>query len=216
MFTGIVEEMGQIRQTRIDSQGMVLEIEAHKVLEGTQLGDSIAVNGTCLTVTGLSSGTFTTGVSPETRSRTNLQNAAKGHRVNLERACTPNTRLGGHLVQGHVDGVGTLVDRRQDQEALWLTIEVNESLTPYIVDKGFICLDGASLTVVEARGNRFTVMLVPFTQTHIVFPQRRVGDAINVEVDIIGKYVEKMLKGHLQRPKHGISMEDLESHGFLS
>jgi len=214
MFTGIVEEMGRLQRKRVDNQGMTLEIEANKVLQGTQLGDSIAVNGTCLTVTEITADSFSTGVSPETRSRTNLQGLNIGDRINLERACTPSTRLGGHLVQGHVDCVGTLQEKRRDREALWLTVKVPENVMPYIVPKGFICLDGTSLTVVETSSDAFNVMLVPYTQNHIVLPLREVGDAINVEVDIIGKYLEKMLAGYLHAPNRRLTLEDLKSHGF--
>lgn len=216
MFTGIVEEIGHVKSIRNSSEGVIFEIAGTTVLEGTQLGDSIAVNGTCLTVTHLNPSSFLTGVSPETRKRTNLESLALGSRVNLERACTPSTRLGGHIVQGHVDGVGTLHNRRMDQEALWLEIAAPPDIMRYVVPKGFICLDGTSLTVVDVTPHFFSIMLVPYTQAHIVLPDRKPGDLINIEVDIIGKYVEKFLAGHIQSPANAITADYLKEHGFGS
>lgn len=215
MFTGIVEEMGQILQNRIHAKGMELEIGAQIVLEGTQLGDSIAVNGTCLTVTAFNDRSFKVDVAPETRSRTNLEHLKVGSRVNLERACTPSTRLGGHMVQGHVDGLGELIEKRHDQEALWLTIGAAPSIMRYLVPKGFVCLDGTSLTLVDVWEDRFSIMLVPYTQKHIVLPDRNLSDVINIEVDIVGKYVEKFLGGYLpNQGKPALDLNYLKEHGF--
>lgn len=216
MFTGIIEEMGSIRTNRTHASGMVLEIGCARVLEGTQLGDSIAVNGTCLTVTQLSGSSFWVDVAPETRSRTNLEKIRPGDSVNLERACTPSTRLGGHVVQGHVDGVGKLLEKRTDREALWLVIGAAHGILRYIVPKGFIALDGTSLTVVDVHSDRFSVMLVPYTQSHIVLPQRKLGDGINIEVDIMGKYVERFLQGYLSEKEPSLSLDTLRQHGFAA
>ncbi|CAM2068359.1 riboflavin synthase [Sulfidibacter corallicola] len=216
MFTGIVEEIGTLAHSGRGAAGLEMTFRAGLVLEGTQLGDSIAVNGTCLTVTAMTAAGFTAGISPETLERTNLGALAAGQRVNLERAVTPSTRLGGHIVQGHVDGVGRLREKKGSREALWLTVSAAEHIMRYVVPKGFICLDGTSLTVVDVWPDAFNVMLVPHTQDHIVLPDRQVGDAINIEVDIVGKYVEKFMAGYAPGSKAspGISLETLSENGF--
>lgn len=218
MFTGIVEEMGSLAHKGHGAAGMTMTFNGRVVLEGTAIGDSIAVNGVCLTVTHFDSRQFTVGVAPETLKRTNLGDLALGDAVNLERAVTPTTRLGGHYVQGHVDGRGILRERTGNREALWLTIAAEPAIMRYVVTKGFICLDGTSLTVVDVWPDRFNVMLVPHTQDHIVLPRRKLGDAINVEVDILGKYVEKLIAPIVQDQqigKAGLSLEKLKEHGFL-
>ncbi|CAM2008998.1 riboflavin synthase [Acanthopleuribacter pedis] len=217
MFTGIVEEMGTLSAKGQGTAGLEMTFSGKKVLEGTALGDSIAVNGVCLTVTRFDQRAFTVGVAPETLKRTNLGDLRMGQAVNLERAVTPTTRLGGHYVQGHVDGRGILTERGGNREALWLTIQADAEIMRYVVTKGFICLDGTSLTVVDVWPDRFNVMLVPHTQDHIVLPQRQVGDAINIEVDILGKYVEKLIAPILaggQRSAATLTLEKLKEHGF--
>lgn len=213
MFTGIIEEIGTVARIVSGASGYAMTFNADIVLEGTQLGDSIAVNGTCLTVTALEGRTFTVDVAPESRARTNLADLKVGGPVNLERAVTPSTRLGGHMVQGHVDGVGKVVEMRPDKEALWVTIEAEPAILRYVVPKGFICLDGVSLTVVEVWPTRFNIMLVPHTQSHIILPQKSVGYPVNIEVDIVGKYVEKFVAGPLAN-KTGVTMETLRENGF--
>ena len=218
MFTGIVEEMGTLTAMKQTRKGWEMTFGARIVLEGTQAGDSIAVNGTCLTVTALNGRGFTVGVSPETRARTNLEKLRSGDPVNLERAVTPSTRLGGHLVQGHVDGTGKILEMKGDAEALWVLIGAAPAIMRYIIPKGFICLDGVSLTVVEVWQDRFNVMLVPHTREHIILPSKSGGYEINIEVDMVGKYVEKFLLGHLQRAGDTtgapITQEFLSRHGF--
>ncbi len=212
MFTGIVEEIGTIAQVSSGARGYTLRIDADVVLTGTQIGDSIAVNGTCLTVTSLSPSCFTVDVAPETRSRTNLGQLVAKDPVNLERAVTPSTRLGGHLVQGHVDGLGTVTEFRPDGEALWITIAAAPDILRYIVPKGFICLDGVSLTVVTVTEKNFNLMLVPHTQKHIILTRKTAGYKINIEVDIVGKYVEKFVLP--QKAAGSLTMEKLREHGF--
>jgi riboflavin synthase len=214
MFTGIIEEMGIVARAQRIKQGYDLTIRAKKVLEGTQLGDSIAVNGACLTVTRLSADAFSVGLSPETRSRTNLEHLREGQAVNLERSLTPTTRMGGHFVQGHVDGIGTVTAFRPDEDALWVTVRVPDALMRYIVPKGFIALDGVSLTVVDVTANSFTMTLVAYTQPHITLPKQQVGYKINIEVDVLGKYVEKII-GHRLAEQKGISPEFLAEHGYV-
>lgn len=194
MFTGIVEELGAVRDCRKSGDGFALSIDCKTVLEGTILGDSIAVNGVCLTVTQIDSSGFVTGLAPETRKRTNLETLVKGSKVNLERSVTPSTRMGGHFVQGHVDNTGTIKAFRRDEDALWVTITAPEALMRYIVTKGYITLDGTSLTVVDVGPDWFSVTLVAYTQSHIVLPLRQVGDAVNIEVDVLGKYVERLIQ----------------------
>ncbi len=218
MFTGIVEEMGHLAHKGQGPSGLTMTFNGRVVLEGTAIGDSIAVNGVCLTVTQFDHRQFTVGVAPETLSRTNLGDLALGDAVNLERAVTPTTRLGGHYVQGHVDGRGILRERKGNREALWLTIKAEPAIMRYVVTKGFISLDGTSLTVVDVWPDRFNVMLVPHTQDHIVLPRRKLGDAINIEVDILGKYVEKLIAPIVQdrqADRAGLSMEKLKENGFL-
>lgn len=214
MFTGIVEEMGTVARLQRVGAGYDLTIRAKTVLEGTNLGDSIAINGTCLTVTHLSPATFTVGLSPETRGRTNLVQLKEGQQVNLERALTPSTRMGGHFVQGHVDGVGTVTAFRPDADALWVTIAAPADLMRYIVPKGFIALDGVSLTVVDVTDQTFTVTLVAYTQQHITLPKQTAGYKVNIEVDILGKYVEKIMSHRPAQPT-GITPKFLTEHGFI-
>ena len=193
MFTGLVEEMGRIAAITEGEKQFSLSVSADKVLEGVALGDSIAVNGVCLTVTSFTEDMFTVDAVPETLARTNLGNLAEGASVNLERSATPATRLGGHYVQGHVNGTGTITGFRKDREALWVTITAPDALMKYIVSKGYITIDGTSLTVVDVGEDWFTITLIPHTQTAITLPRKAEGDRVNLEVDIIAKYVEKLV-----------------------
>ena len=215
MFTGIVEEIGTVSRLNRNEKGYDLAIRATKVLGGTILGDSICVNGVCLTVTQLWGDGFTVGLSPETREVTNMLALKAGSAVNLERSLTPTTRLGGHFVQGHVDAVGTITQFRPDDDALWVTVEAPAQIMRYIVPKGYITLDGTSLTVVDVGDTYFSVQLVAYTQTEIILPTRKIGDQINIEVDVLGKYVEKML-GFYRQPesKTEITLDFLAEHGY--
>jgi len=214
MFTGIVEEMGQVQSVSNSSTGYEMTITARTALDGVQLGDSISVNGVCLTVTWFNANSFTVGVAPETRSLTNLERLKAGDPVNLERAVTPTTRLGGHYVQGHVDGVGELARMQPDGESLRVTINAPQELTKYMVPKGFIALDGVSLTLVDVAATSFSIMLVAYTQQHIVLPTRQLGDLVNIEVDILGKYVEKLISSRLNTNPSNITQSLLEENGF--
>ena len=208
MFTGIVEELGTIRQA---SAGQ-LTISADKVLEGSQLGDSIAVNGTCLTITQIEKDSFSVEVMPETLRRTNLGQFRSGHQVNLERALSLGARLGGHLVQGHVDATGRVLMLIPEADALQVRYWAPPEVMRYIVSKGFIAVDGVSLTVVDCDAAFFQVALVGFTREHTNLAQRRPGDLVNLEVDIIAKYVERLTS----KEKAGITLDFLASHGFLT
>jgi len=213
MFTGIVEELGQVLECSPTDTGFDIVVGCNTVLGDTQLGDSIAVNGVCLTVTKLTDASFTVGLAPETRSRTNLDALKPGTPLNLERSVTPSTRMGGHFVQGHVDTTGVIKNFNKDKDALWVAIEVPDELMRYIVSKGYITLDGTSLTVVETGENWFNVTLVAYTQQHIVMPTKSVGDKVNIEVDVLGKYVEKLIE-HRTTPAPGITADYLREKGY--
>lgn len=212
MFTGIIEEVGHVKSLHRGAKSFTLEVEAEKVLEGTLVGDSIATNGVCLTVTSLTGHGFTADVMPETVSRTALGELVSGSPVNLERALSLQTRLGGHIVSGHIDGTGRIADRRQDDTALWLTIECDSKLLRYIIEKGSVTLQGVSLTVARVDARSFAVSLIPHTQAATTLHQAKVGDLVNIENDIIAKYVEKLLgKG----PNNGSDLLDkMAKYGF--
>jgi riboflavin synthase len=199
MFTGIVEEMGSVRSLREQQGAWLLAVAARQTLQGTRLGDSIAVNGVCLTVTALDSGTFTFGLAPETLSRTNLGDLKTGDGVNLERSMAADGRFGGHFVQGHVDGTGVLLARTADGDSLRMTVQAPADVLRRVVPKGYIAVDGTSLTVIDVSEDRFTFMLVAYTRQHIVLPRRALGSRVNLEVDVIAKYVEKLLQS--RRPE---------------
>lgn len=211
MFTGIIEEIGEVRALRRGAKSFSLEVGARKVLEGTQVGDSIATNGVCLTVTRMGEGWFAADVVPETVERTALQSLRAGSRVNLERALTLASRLGGHLVAGHVDATGRIVSRREDDTALWLTVEAEPRILRYVVEKGSIAIDGVSLTVARADGHTFSVSLIPHTQGTTTLHERRAGDRVNLENDMIVKYVEKLMG---KSPEGGLTLDFLRENGF--
>ncbi|KAK2401300.1 riboflavin synthase [Trifolium repens] len=198
LFTGLVEEIGTVKQIGVASNGgFDLKVDAKTVLHGVSLGDSIAVNGTCLTVTEFDTETsdFTVGLAPETLRKTSLSELEPGSPVNLERAVTPVSRMGGHFVQGHVDGTGEIVSMIPEGDSLWVKVRVDKELLKYIVPKGFIAVDGTSLTVVDVFDDEacFNFMLVAYTQNKIVVPLKKVGQKVNLEVDILGKYVQRLL-----------------------
>lgn len=212
MFTGIIEEVGHVKSLHRGAKSFTLEVEAGKVLEGTLVGDSIATNGVCLTVTSLTGHGFTADVMPETVSRTALGELVSGSPVNLERALSLQTRLGGHIVSGHIDGTGRIADRRQDDTALWLTIECDSKLLRYIIEKGSVTLQGVSLTVARVDARSFAVSLIPHTQAATTLHQAKVGDLVNIENDIIAKYVEKLLG---KAPDNGSDLLDkMAKYGF--
>ncbi|XP_073002673.1 riboflavin synthase [Typha latifolia] len=201
LFTGIVEEMGRVDYLGpSETSGVEMRISAAAVLSGVNLGDSIAVNGTCLTVSDFTPSHFTIGLAPETLRRTNLGDLGPGDFVNLERALQPVSRMGGHFVQGHVDGTGEIVELRPEGDSLWVKVRTAPEILRLVVPKGFIAVDGTSLTVVgvyEEEGC-FDFMLVAYTQQKVVIPLKKVGDKVNLEVDILGKYVEKILRSGFQ------------------
>ena len=208
MFTGIIEETG-----RVTSAGTAkLVVAASQVLQGMAPGQSIAVNGVCLTVTAFDADSFSVDVMSETLSRTNLGLLSVGDRVNLERPLGLGGQLGGHLVQGHVDATGRVADMLWDGEALLLRFEVPPELMRYVVEKGFIAVDGISLTVTTRDASSFQVSVVDFTRRHTSLGGRRVGELVNLEVDIIAKYVEQLSHAHRNS---GITVDFLQEHGFM-
>lgn len=207
MFTGITEEIGKV--TLAGSDGLV--ISAERILQGMELGDSIAVNGACLTVTGFDDSSFSAGLMPETLKRTNLGRLRVGDGVNLERALALGGKLGGHLVQGHVDDVGRVASVAGEVGATALRVEAPAEVMRYIVAKGFIAVDGVSLTVVIREAASFQVAIVDYTRKHTTLGGKRAGDLVNLEVDIIAKYVEQLSQA--QRPE--VSVGFLKEHGFL-
>jgi riboflavin synthase len=194
LFTGIVEELGTVHAVQHQSDAVRLTVRATTVLEGTVPGESIAVDGVCLTVAERTDATCTADVMAETLAKSSLGSRAPGDPVNLERAVTVGGRLGGHLVQGHVDAVGHVLRREPGEHWDVVTISMPADLAPYLVDKGSITVDGVSLTVVEARHDEFTVSLIPETLRRTTLGLRRPGDAVNLEVDVIGKYVARQLE----------------------
>ena len=209
MFTGIIEELGTIERV---GAGQIV-VRARTVLEGTRLGDSIAVNGVCLTVTHLTGAGFTADVMPETLRRSSLGQLRPGSRVNLERAMAADGRFGGHIVSGHIDGMGQILALRDEGNAVWVTIAAPPELLRGIVEKGSIAIDGISLTVAAVTDRDFSVSIIPHTGGQTTLLHRRPGEQVNLETDIIGKYVARLLAPE-SAPKRGITREFLTQYGF--
>lgn len=215
MFTGIVEEVGEIASVERGRQSAVLHIRCKEVLEDTKIGDSIAVNGVCLTVTSISGEGYTADVMSETLARSSLGSLRPGSRVNLERAMAADGRFGGHIVAGHIDGVGTLTDISRDETAVWYRICAAEDLLRYVVEKGSIAIDGISLTVAYVHERDFGVSIIPHTQANTALAQKKRGDVVNLETDIIGKYVEKLMQPRESAGRrNSITWEFLAENGF--
>lgn len=217
IFTGIVEEIGTVEEIRWGANSCEVTIMAQIILKDVNVGDSIAVNGICLTVTTFSATSFTVDVMPETLRKTSLRHLRSGGRVNLERALQVGGRLGGHFVSGHIDGVGKIVALTQEDNALLITIDAPLQVMRYIISKGSVAIDGTSLTVVTCRENSFVISLIPHTRSVTILGTKRVGEQVNLEGDMIGKYVENLL--HVKQEDHlkasGLSMEKLVDSGFL-
>lgn len=213
MFTGIVEEIGTVKSV----QSKVITIEASKIFDDLHLGDSVAVNGTCLTVSSFDNKIFNADVTQETLNRTNLGSLKNGSKVNLERAMTLSGRFGGHIVSGHIDGVGSIKSMKKDDNAIILTIEVSKHLMKYIVEKGSVAVDGISLTVASLTHNTFSIAVIPHTLKETVLYYKKEGDKVNIENDVIGKYVERLLtfkEDNNDSKKSNITMEFLLKNGF--
>lgn len=218
MFTGIIEEKGRIIAIRRGVRSSVLQIAGQKIFGDLKLGDSVAVNGVCLTVTDMADSTFTADVMSETLSRSSLGELKPGSPVNLERAMAADGRFGGHIVSGHIDGVGTITKVRRDDNAVWYTVKAPEKLMRYIVEKGSIAIDGISLTVARADREEFSVAIIPHTLRETVLESKGVGSIVNLENDVVGKYVERFLAWpaaeETKEQTGGITMEFLAKAGF--
>jgi riboflavin synthase len=218
MFTGIILGKGTIVEKRASGSGMLMSLETDFDLDAPEEGESIAVNGVCLTAKNISSRRFTVDVSPESLARTNLGKLSAGSRVNLERALRLSDRLGGHMVSGHVDAVSTVLERRTVGDFVQFRFRIPKGLGKYIIEKGSIAIDGTSLTVNGCEPETFSIMVIPHTLEVTLLGTRREGDSVNIEVDLIGKYVEKMLQAgteEAEKSQTGINPEFLARHGFL-
>ncbi|UOQ45265.1 riboflavin synthase [Halobacillus salinarum] len=215
MFTGIVEEIGIIKGITAKTEALELHVQAETIMSDIELGASISVNGVCLTVTGFNDKSASFDVMPETFRATNLHYLKQGSQVNLERAMAANGRFGGHLVSGHIDGTGTIVTKKRESNAVYYELELPEELIPYFVHKGSITVDGTSLTVFGVNGNQVTISLIPHTMEHTVLGGKGPGDTVNIEVDMISKYVAHFLKGEtMDEPKSELSKQFLKENGF--
>ena len=216
MFTGIIEELGTVERVTRGRVSAVIAIRAEHILSDLKIGDSVAVNGVCLTATGLTGHGFTADVMHETLDRSALAGLGPGSRVNLERAMAANGRFGGHIVAGHVDGVGTIAAIEQDDNAIWFTITAPAQVLRYVVEKGSIAIDGISLTVARVETDRFAVSVIPHTAAVTLLGLRRTGDRVNLESDLVGKYVERLLRPAPEEKgqESKLTMEFLSQHGF--
>ncbi len=212
MFTGIVEEIGRIQSILKREKSARLTIDAKTVLKDVKLGDSIAVNGICLTVTDFTSSYFTVDVMAETMRKTNLEKLRPLSKVNLERALRAGDRLGGHMVSGHIDGTGTIKEIKKEENAVWVAISASNKIMRYIIENGSIAIDGISLTVAYVDANLFKVSIIPHTKDETILLTKNLGEQVNIECDAIGKYVEKFMEAKVT--KKGIDMGFLEKHGF--
>ncbi|WLD91885.1 riboflavin synthase [Alkalihalobacillus sp. AL-G] len=215
MFTGIIEEIGTIQSVQHSRTAYEVAIKASKVLEDVNLGDSISVNGICLTVTSFSSSMFTVDVMPETLSSTNLKRLSTGDSVNLERAMAAGGRFGGHFVSGHIDGVGEIIKRTPKHNAIYYKIKAADELQRYFSVKGSVAVDGTSLTIFAVDDEGFTISLIPHTVQESVIGGKREGDQVNIECDLLVKHIEQLLSNRdKQSEKRGISRAFLEDNGF--
>lgn len=219
MFTGIIEEIGKISNINKKGKAASLEIKCNKVTENTIVGDSIAVDGICLTVTTITPYGFTSDIMPETISKSVLATARVGDDVNLERAMLAGGRFGGHIVSGHIDGIGKISKIAQDDGAVWYEISCETYLTKFIVEKGSIAIDGISLTVAKSNSDNFKVSIIPHTHSETTLSNKKVGDYVNLENDCVGKYIERLMKfnnteeSHIEY-KNELTLDFLHKNGF--
>ncbi len=216
MFTGIIEEIGRIRSISTSGDGASIVIEAKHVLQDVKLGDSIATNGVCLTVNQFQKGFFRVDVMAETMRRSNLKNLHVGSKVNLERALAVGDRLGGHIVSGHIDDVGVIQNYEKEDNAIWITIKPPPTLMKYIIHKGSITIDGVSLTVAILEEDYFKVSIIPHTKDETTLVGKGVGELVNLECDVVGKYIERLMnfKSTSKHEKKDLTMDFLAKHGF--
>ena len=216
MFTGIIEEIGTVISIKHTSQEAKISISAKKIFSDLKLGDSVAVNGVCLTASDISGECFTADVMNETFSRSSLSELTYGSHVNLERAMAANGRFGGHIVAGHVDGTGVITNIKKDDNAIWYTIKTDSSILKYIIEKGSVAIDGISLTIANITTDSFSVSIIPHTEKETILSEKVLGDKVNLENDLIGKYVEKLLrKNEENKNTSNISKDFLSANGFI-
>lgn len=213
MFTGIIEEIGTIAQVHPQSSGVTVKIQAEAILEDTKTGDSIAVNGPCLTVRELEQDGFIADISEETCRRTTLRTCSVGTRVNLERSLRLGDRLGGHLVLGHVDEIATITEWKHEGTSSIMQITVEQNVIPYIAYKGSVAVDGVSLTIANVLDNKFEVALIPHTLQVTTFGQKLSGDTVNIEVDVMARYIEVLMRNQVP-PSQTLNLEFLQKHGY--
>ncbi len=214
MFTGIIEEIGTLRNITKGAKSAKLSIEANTVLSDTKVGDSIATNGVCLTITEKTSTRFSVDVMHETLKRSNLGDLSIGQPLNLERAMPSQGRFDGHIVSGHIDGTGRITAMQQDDIAIWITIEADASLLKYVIEKGSIAIDGISLTVASVSANHFKVSIIPHTKDETTLTKKKLNERVNLEVDMIAKYVEKLLQQDKPKRSSAIDKAFLEKYGY--
>lgn len=215
MFTGIIEEIGILKEIRKGAQSSVLTIQGKVIFNDLNLGDSVAVNGVCLTVTGCSSDTFQADVMHETLNRSSLGSLKRKSPVNLERAMPVNGRFGGHMVSGHIDGVGVISKIQKEDNAVWYTFRAQERILRYIIEKGSIAVDGISLTIASVTGEDFCISAIPHTVKSTILSQKAVGDMVNLENDLVGKYIEKLFgAAAVPKTENTLTKEFIEKYGF--
>lgn len=215
MFTGIIEEVGEVYSINKGTKSCSLTIKAKKIMQDIKLGDSICTNGVCLTVTSFNNNYFTLDVTPETIFRTNLNKLSVGDFVNLERALSLTSRLGGHIVLGHVDGVGVIESIKREENGLFIEIKAPSNILKYTVEKGSIAIDGISLTISSLSEHSFTVCVIPHTKEETTLIYKKVGHSVNLECDIMGKYIEKfLLKEDREQKDSKVDLNFLSKHGF--
>ncbi|PKM51190.1 MAG: riboflavin synthase [Firmicutes bacterium HGW-Firmicutes-7] len=214
MFTGLIEEIGIIKMISKGVNSAQLTIKAEEVLKEAKVGDSICTNGVCLTVTNLANNTFSVDVMPETMRKSNLGKLSNGSKVNLERALKVSDRMGGHIVSGHIDDTGIITNITEEENATWITIRPPKELMKYIINKGSIAIDGTSLTVANVDDELFKVSIIPLTKDKTILLTKKVGQEVNVECDVIGKYIEKLITLGNSSKESSITMEFLQQHGF--
>lgn len=218
MFTGLIEEVGEITSVTRKGNSAQITVKALEILKDTKIGDSISTNGVCLTVTEKTSKTFTVDVMPETMNRSNLKNLKYGSKVNLERALRVGDRLDGHMVSGHVDGLGKVSNYLKEDNAVWISIEADNRLLKYIVEKGSIAIDGTSLTVAYVDDRSFKVSIIPHTADATTLLDKKIGDEVNLECDMVGKYIEKFMKFESDKSedsKSSLNEDFLRQNGFM-
>ncbi|MBW9151214.1 riboflavin synthase [Clostridium estertheticum] len=216
MFTGLIEEIGKIKSIAKETKSARITVDASEIMSGMKIGDSVCTNGVCLTVTEFNQNSFSVDVMAETMRCSNLGGLKQGSCVNLERALRASDRLGGHIVSGHIDGLGTVVDLTIEENATWVSVETSSDILKYIVHKGSIAIDGISLTVAYVDENIFKVSIIPHTKGETTLVTKKIGEVVNLESDIMAKYVEKLLQyRETPKEKKSIGMDFLEKNGFV-